>query len=192
MNQKINLALIYGSTREGRLCDKVAKWAAAQIANHKNFSLDVIDPATFALPDWQVRKDSAGPTALSERVGRADAFIIVTPEYNHSYPASLKALIDTVYREWQAKPVAFISYGGISGGLRAVEHLRLVFAELHAVGIRDTVSFANAWKQFDASGALLEPDLAEQAMATLLAQLHWWAAALREARNTVPYGQMTT
>ncbi len=79
------------------------------------------------------------PSALSE----ADAFIVVTPEYNHSFTASLKFVLDLVYEPWQGKPVAFVSYGGISGGLRAVEQLRLVFAELHAVTVRDTVSFAN-------------------------------------------------
>jgi hypothetical protein len=74
-------------------------------------------------------------------IDAADAFVVVTPEYNHSYPASLKHAIDMAHGEWNTKPVAFVSYGGISGGLRAVEALRLVFAELHATTIRDTVSF---------------------------------------------------
>ena len=69
----------------------------------------------------------------------------MTPEYNHSFPAALKNVIDWHGPQWHVKPVGFVSYGGISGGLRAVEQLRLVFAELHAVGIRDTVSFHSAW-----------------------------------------------
>ncbi len=68
-------------------------------------------------------------------------FVVVTPEYNHSFPGPLKAAIDRHVTPWQAKPVGFVSYGGISGGLRAVEHLRQVFAELHAVTVRETVSF---------------------------------------------------
>jgi NAD(P)H-dependent FMN reductase len=113
----------------------------------------------------------------------------VTPEYNHGYPASLKFLIDSVGAEWHGKPVAFVSYGGISGGLRAVEQLRQVFAELHTVTIRDAVSFAAAWEQFDGTGRLLEPERARRSMETLLARLHWWAVALRSAREAKPYTQ---
>jgi NAD(P)H-dependent FMN reductase len=89
-----------------------------------------------------------------------------------------------VSAQWQAKPVAF------SGGLRAVEQLRLVFAELHAVTIRDCVSFANAWDKFDAGGRLIEPDGPRQAVAMLLARLRWWAVALRRAREAAPYGEV--
>ncbi|MGA2539656.1 MAG: NAD(P)H-dependent oxidoreductase, partial [Terracidiphilus sp.] len=125
----------------------------------------------------------------SKRIERAEAFIVVTPEYNHGYPAPLKSVIDSVGAEWQAKPVAFVSYGGISGGLRAVEQLRLVFAELHTVTIRDTVSFAGAWEQFDAAGQLLEPTRAEKSMTVMLQRLHWWAMALRLARQSNSYAQ---
>lgn len=187
MSDKIKIALIYGSTREGRFCDTIASWAAAQIAERHEFTLDTIDPGALELPVRHEREDSFQMAALRQRIADADAFLVVTPEYNHSYPAALKFLIDSVYKQWQAKPVAFISYGGVSGGLRAVEHLRLVFAELHAVTIRDTVSFANAWGQFDAAGELLNPGSARKSMAVLLDRLYWWAAALREARKATPY-----
>ena len=107
--------------------------------------------------------------------------------HNRSYPAPLKSLIDSVGAEWQAKPVAFVSYGGVSGGLRAVEQLRQVFAELHAMTIRDCVSFAAAWEHFDGTGALINPERSERAMATMLGRLRWWAAALRAARAAEPY-----
>jgi NAD(P)H-dependent FMN reductase len=149
----------------------------------------VIDPVTLPLPSRHERKADAALTALGQRMEQADAFVIVTPEYNHGYPAALKFLIDSIYTPWQAKPVAFVSYGGISGGLRAVEQLRPVFAELHAVTIREVVSFANAWEQFDEAGALQQPDPARKAMARLLAQLNWWAVALRDARWAVPYSK---
>ncbi|MFD7968812.1 NADPH-dependent FMN reductase, partial [Streptomyces clavifer] len=123
----------------------------------------------------------------SGRLARADAFVVLTPEYNHSYPAPLKELIDGHFAEWQAKPVAFVSYGGISGGLRAVEHLRQVFAELHAVSVRDTVSFHNAGALFDDRGRLGDPAAADAAVKTMLDQLVWWGRALREARNLRPY-----
>jgi NAD(P)H-dependent FMN reductase len=75
----------------------------------------------------------------------------------------------------------------VSGGLRAVEQLRLVFAELHAMTIRDSVSFAGAWEQFDAEGALRNPERAERTMETMLKRLRWWAIALRNARTAEPY-----
>jgi NAD(P)H-dependent FMN reductase len=189
MDDTIKVALIYGSTRKGRFCDKVAGWAAQEIARHKGFSLEVIDPAVDSLPSHSDDDPVQGSRSLWQRVAAADAFIVVTPEYNHGYPAPLKGLIDSIGAEWHAKPVAFVSYGGASGGLRAVEQLRLVFAELHTVTIRDAVSFAGAWEQFDESGKLLEPERHRRAMTTLLERLRWWAIALRTARNAVPYAR---
>jgi len=181
MDKKIKVALIYGSTRKGRFCDTVAEWAAKEIADRAEFSLELIDPA-------QERGDTVDERSLHQRVAEADAFVVVTPEYNHGYPAPLKALIDSVGAEWRGKPVAFVSYGGVSGGLRAVEQLRLVFAELHMVTMQNSVSFASAWEQFEATtGRLMEPVRARRSMATLLEQLHWWAVALRNARAAVPY-----
>jgi NAD(P)H-dependent FMN reductase len=113
--------------------------------------------------------------------------VVVTPEYNHGYPASLKQAIDLGGREWWAKPVAFVSYGGISGGLRAVEQLRQVFAELHAVTVRDTVSFHGAHGCFDDSGSPRDPSGRNAAAKTMLDQLAWWAYALRDARAVRPY-----
>lgn len=185
MNSRIHVALVYGSTREGRFCDTVANWAAERIMSSGAFALDLIDPAAPELAASHGGR--AAISALRRRIGRADAFVVVTPEYNHGYPAPLKALIDSVNAEWQAKPVAFVSYGGISGGLRAVEQLRLVFAEVHAVAIRDSVSFADAWSRFDAAGALVAPDAANAAMSTMLARLAWWALALRRGREASAY-----
>jgi NAD(P)H-dependent FMN reductase len=177
MELPIKVGLVYGSTRPGRFCDTVARWAAGQIAARAGFAIEMIDPA---------QADSPG-TTLQQRLAACDAFIVVTPEYNHGYPAPLKALIDSYGQEWHAKPVAFISYGGISGGLRAVEQLRLVFAELHAVTIRDSVSFAGAWEQFDSNGALRNPDRFERSMDAMLRRLQWWAVSLAHARTTWPY-----
>jgi NAD(P)H-dependent FMN reductase len=180
MESLIKVGLVYGSTRPGRFCDTVARWAAAQIAAREGFAVEIIDPATTA---------NDGPSSLNSRVAACDAFVVVTPEYNHGYPAPLKELIDSIGAEWHAKPVAFVSYGGISGGLRAVEQLRLVFAELHAVTIRDSVSFAGAWEQFDPNGALRNPERAERSMNAMLGRLHWWAVSLAHARNIWPYAK---
>lgn len=191
MDEKLKIALIYGSNRPGRFCDKVASWAAAKISARSEFSLDVVDPASPEARATQSGESLPGESLnvawLRQHIGDADAFVVVTPEYNHGYPAVLKSLIDGVGAEWHAKPVAFVSYGGMSGGIRAAEQLRQVFAEMHAVTIRDSVMFPMAWEQFGANGALLNPERAERQMQTVLKRLAWWATALREARKTAPY-----
>jgi len=186
----IKVAIIIGSTRTGRFAPTVATWFANQVRQRDDIELDVVDLATTQLPETlgsfgQVPTEQVA--AMAARLRAADAFIVVTPEYNHSYPAALKTAIDWHYDEWQAKPVAFVSYGGQAGGLRAVEHLRQVFAELHAVTIRDTVSFHNVHEQFAPDGAPVDPDSCGAAAQTLVDRLIWWASALREARAKQPY-----
>jgi NAD(P)H-dependent FMN reductase len=190
MERRINIALIYGSTREGRLCDKVVQWALAFISRSEKFQLDVIDPRDYGFSTVNEAIPKKDLSNLSQRIDQADAFIIVTPEYNHGYPAPLKALIDSAYAEWNAKPVAFISYGGRSGGIRAVEQLRQVFAELHGVTMRDGVAFTNVWDQFSSNGDLRSPERAEKSLTTLIAQLEWWARALKNARHTNSYQEI--
>lgn len=189
MTSPIDIVLIYGSAREGRLCDKIADWAIAQIQACGGFAVDVIDPLQ---PDIAAGIDGTGAEAragLRARLDRAQAFVVVTPEYNHSFPSALKAVIDAGKPEWAAKPVAFVSYGGAAGGIRAVEHLRNVFTELHATSLRDGVAFPNAWNQFDAAGVLRSPEGAEAAMRLMLARLAWWTSALTDARRAKPYAE---
>ncbi|MFD1322096.1 NADPH-dependent FMN reductase [Micromonospora sonneratiae] len=192
--QPLQLAVLIGSVREGRFGPTVGNWFVRLARERTDLIVDVVDLAESALPMvLPAFGAEAAPEAvralqdLSPRLSAADAFVVVTPEYNHSFPASLKNAIDWHHRQWHAKPVAFVSYGGVSGGLRAVEALRPVFAELHAVTIRDTVSFQNAWQQFDADGTPRQPDECGAAAKTLLDQLTWWGHALREAKATTPY-----
>ena len=183
MNEAIRVGVIYGSTRPGRFCDTVVRWVVERIEASGKFAVDVIDPAGGS-------QGASSALSVQQRLAHAEAFVVVTPEYNHGYTAPLKALIDANGAEWHAKPVAFVSYGGGSGGLRAEEQLRLVFAELHAMTIRDSVSFAGAWEQFDATGALRHPERAQRTMETMLKRLEWWAVALRNARKSEPYLQV--
>jgi NAD(P)H-dependent FMN reductase len=187
MNEKIKLALIYGSDRENRFCDTVANWAIAQISKTDEFDLTTIDPAKMNLSGQIGRESKADLSEFRNRVKEAEAFMIVVPEYNHGYPAALKFLIDAEYEGWRAKPVSFVSYGGFSGGIRAVEQLRQVFCELHATTVRDSVHLSNAWGKFDRDGNLIEPQVPEKMFADTARQLKWWANALREARKSEPY-----
>jgi NAD(P)H-dependent FMN reductase len=194
MKQLIKVGLIYGSARQGRFCDTVARWTEKELGSSGNFSVEVIDPAAHSRAGHHESRqneahvnDASGYRSLRAQLDAADAFVVVTPEYNHGYPAALKELIDSAGEEWYAKPVAFVSYGGVSGGLRAVEQLRQVFAELHVVSIRDSVSFQNAWQTFDSNGCPAEPERCSAQMSRMLAKLHWWAIALRTAREKSPY-----
>ncbi|GAA1903942.1 NAD(P)H-dependent oxidoreductase [Streptomyces durmitorensis] len=188
----LRVAVIIGSNREGRFGPIVAEWLLTRIREHADFEVDVIDLAESHLPT--ALSFNPSPETLAElgkvtpKLAAADAFVVLTPEYNHSYPASLKSLIDWHNAEWQAKPLAFVSYGGLSGGLRAVEHLRPVFAELHTMTIRDTVSFHNAGGLFADDGTHKDPTAANAAAKSMLDQLHWWAWALRSAKEVRPYG----
>lgn len=181
------LAVIVGSNREGRFGHNVAAWFVEQAGRRVDVVVDEIDIDAFDLP---ARYGSAGQAALAgftDRLGAADAFVVVTPEYNHSYPAALKQAIDFANAEWHAKPVGFVSYGGVSGGVRAVEHLRGVFAELRAVTVREAVSFHRAWEQFDEAGRPKDAGAVNGAARVLLDELAWWARALKPARTEVPY-----
>jgi NAD(P)H-dependent FMN reductase len=187
MQDVIKTAVILGSNRPGRHCDGVASWLLNAIARTGRFDTDFIDPLALDLP--AALSSGAPPSVLDlrRRIGQAEAFVVVTPEYNHGYPAPLKQLIDFASTEWHAKPVAFVSYGGLSGGIRAVEQLRCVFAELHAVTLRDAVAFPNASERFGADGVLIEPQRFERQAIAMLERLRWWAAALKAARGATPY-----
>ncbi|MCD0452135.1 NAD(P)H-dependent oxidoreductase [Actinocorallia sp. API 0066] len=192
-SKPIRLAVIIGSTRKARLGPMVADWFVERARAHGGVEIDVVDLADAALPyglDGQADDGSytsPAVAAYAARIDAADAFVVVTPEYNRGYPAALKLAIDTVYREWNAKPVGFVSHGGQSGGLRAVEQLRQVFAELHAVTMRDGVCFPMAAQQFEDGGSPRDAEGATISAKLLLDQLTWWAETLRTARAERPY-----
>ena len=189
-NASTRLAVIIGSTREGRFGPTVARWFVEHASRRGDLDIDVIDLADFEIP---IQYGSGGQAAMAPfraRLAVADAVVVVTPEYNHGYPAALKQAIDFVQAELQAKPVGFVSYGGISGGLRAVEQLRLVFAELHAVTIRDGVSLHFGWNLFDEAGSMHEPENPLVAVTVMLDELTWFARALRTARDERSYSSL--
>jgi NAD(P)H-dependent FMN reductase len=173
--EPIRVEVIMGSVRDGRFGPVVADWFSRLAAQRTDLEVRSLDLA-------------ANPPDFAERIGAAAAIVVVTPEYNHSYPGPLKSAIDGVGAQWRGKPVAFVSYGGLSGGLRAVEALRVVFAELHTVTVRDTVSFHGAHQRFDDDGSPHDAVGPSAAATVLLDQLVWWGRALRAARARVPYG----
>lgn len=195
MANKHKLVIIVGSVRDGRFGPVVATWVAEQAATHGGFETTVVDLADIDIPlnlpaisPKQAGEDyprPAGMAPLTDALRDADAFVVVTPEYNHSYPASLKAAIDWHFTEWTAKPVAFVSYGALVGGRHAVLHLENVLIELHAAIVHDGLVFPNYYLNWQ-DGAPLDA-AAESRAKGMLDQLAWWAGALSSARATAPY-----
>ena len=186
-----HILVILGSSRPQRFGEMVAAWFMRQTEKRTDMTFELVD-----LRDWQLSYfHRVKPAALSDYeddeeakrwaavAGRADGFIIVTPEYNHGYPAVLKSALDAIYNEWVHKPVSFVSYGGWSGGVRAVEQLRQVVIELQMAPVRNTVVIQFAARAFDAEGNLKDPQLLDGSAQRLLDDLAWWTFALREARN---------
>ncbi|MFE0133676.1 NADPH-dependent FMN reductase [Streptomyces sp. NPDC059037] len=193
IDRPLQVAVVVGSTREGRFAPVVTRWLTGHLDRRDDMKADVVDlaetPLPTALPAFGQPLAPGVAEALAQvspRLDAADAFVFVTPEYNHSFPASLKNAIDWHNTQWHGKPVAFVSYGGLSGGLRAVEQLRVVMAELNATTIRNTVSFHNAYGAFGEDGTVDDPAV-DAAAEALLDQLAWWAHALRDAKSIRAY-----
>lgn len=182
--EPIKLDIIVASVRAGRIAPVVADWFAVTARRRPEFEVGIVDLAEVPLP--QDLSGGAGAEAFTRQIGAADAFVIVTSEYNHGYPAALKTAIDTVKHEWRTKPVGFVSYGGLSGGLRAVEQLRQVLVEVHMVPVRESVSFHRVKHAFAADGSTSDGAAIDSAE-RMLDQLAWWSRTVRAGRDTEPY-----
>ncbi|MFD7061137.1 NADPH-dependent FMN reductase [Streptomyces sp. NPDC059906] len=190
----LSLLVVVGSVRDGRFGPTAAQWFAAQARTHAGVRVRVLDlldhPLPLVMPE-PGRSPAPEAAEVRDRVAAelaaADAFVFVTPEYNHTCPAALKNVIDWFFDEWAAKPFGFVSYGGMAGGLRAVEHLRQVVAELHGVSVRESVSFHNAWEVFGEDGCPRDAEEAAGAAKVMIDRLVWWGRALRSARAEHPY-----
>ncbi len=180
----IRLAVVVASVRPERLGLVVADWFVREVKKGSSFDVSTVDLLDLDLPVDLA--PSPGARRLTDVIDAADAVVLVTPEYNHGYPASLKIALDTVKYEWRGKPIGFVSYGGVSGGMRATEQLRQVAAELHMVSVRDSVAFPRARKAFDADGRTSDA-VAPDAASRMLDQLHWWASATIMATSVRPY-----
>ena len=119
----------------------------------------------------------------AEIIGSADGFIFVTPEYNHSYSPVLANAINYLNKEWNYKPVSFVSYGSAAGGARAVEHLRGIAGELRMFDLRDQVLFSNYYFNLDDQGKYKFTDQDVETANVLLKELTTWAQKLKVARE---------
>lgn len=182
-----DIVIIGASVRDGRVGPRIVEWAADRARAHPGRpAVEVIDPASCELPVETALEPGGGPrTGVADLIDRADGFVLVTPEYNHSYPAPLKRLIDAHYAEWMFKAATVVSYG-VQGGLLATEHLRGVLAELHVVTTRRVVGLRSPWQDLDDTG--YRPDEGtDRAVDAALHELLWWAGTLHDARRDRPF-----
>jgi NAD(P)H-dependent FMN reductase len=185
-----HILIILSSTREQRRGEPIARWLSDIATARGDLSSELVDLATFELPfmtaaipppmSSDAREPAAGGWAAT--IAGADGYVFVVPEYNHGYPAATKNALDHLFSEWQRKPVAFVSYGGLSGGVRAVEQLRQVTIELEMVPLRRQISVPRIWEAITDGGELREPQ--EPAAQVLLDDLVWWARTLRAGRES--------
>lgn len=180
----IRLAVVLASVRPGRIGPVVAEWFLRTVSERSDVVATKIDLMDAGLPA-DLSPSPAGE-AFAAAIGAVDAVVIVTPEYNHGYPGALKTAIDTVKYQWRGKPIGFVSYGGLGGGLRATEQLRQVAAELHMVSVRDSVGFHRVRAAFDENGHT-EDSVAVDAAGRMLGQLHWWATASKAQSRAFAY-----
>jgi NAD(P)H-dependent FMN reductase len=190
MSQLPRIGIILGSTRQGRFVDRPAEWLRNIASARTDAVFEVVDLRDYPMPFFDEPRSPMMVPPKSEvalrwgkKVAELDAFIFVTPEYNHSIPAVLKNALDYAYLEFNRKPATFVSYGN-AGGARAVEQLRLVLAELQVASLRYTVHIG--YTEF--VGMLMQgktfadfPHL-EQSAAKMLDDLVWWTKTLRVGR----------
>jgi NAD(P)H-dependent FMN reductase len=190
---KQNILVILGTNRTARNGRKVADWFMGFAQSDNRFNLELVDLAELNLP-WldeplpsKLSTDYAydHTRAWSKKIAQADGYILVTSEYNHSYPAVLKNAIDYLYYEWGQKPVGFIGYG-VEYGHRAIEHLRQIAVKLHMAPMSHQVEI-HIFKQMDEDGTFTASESNIRQAKTILDQLAWWTSALSSARQKKPY-----
>ena len=189
----MKIAIILGSIREIRRGGRVAKWLMSQLAKWNDIEFALLDLKDYPLPFFN---ESNSPQGLegnytnelakkwATKIGEADGFIIITPEYNHGTSAVLKNALDWVYQEWNRKPVTFVSYStNAAGGIRAVEQLRQTAIELEMAPIQSAIHITYVLDTLDEHGNLLKGHYNER-LEEFMKDLIWWTEALKNARET--------
>lgn len=184
----LNVAIILGSTRPNRNGEAVARWVHQQVQGRSDAIYELVDIRDYNLPlldepipPSQGKYSQPHTRRWAEKIAAFDAFIFVTPEYNHGTSGALKNAIDFLYREWNNKAAGFVSYGS-AGGARAVEHLRLVMAEVQIADVRAQVMFSLATDFKNFSEFTPDPRH-EKELDAMLKQLLAWGDAMRTVRT---------
>src|SRR3989344_3653116 len=153
MSDTLKLKIILGSVREGRFSEKVAPWVVAQVEEHGGFDAEVIDLRDYEMPFFDQKETPSSKqkpytndavARWTTKIGEADAYLFIMPEYDRSVPGVLKNALDWVYPEWNKKVAGFVGYGTV-GGARAIEHARSMAVELQMATVRQAVNIFAHW-----------------------------------------------
>ncbi len=178
------IPIILGSTRDDRRGHLVANWLLDQVQQHPDIASEIIDLRDWPLPFFNespARGGYSDPIVAQwvARIGAADGYIVISPEYNHSFAGVLKNALDYGFKAWRDKPVGFVAYGGeTTGGARAVEQLKLVAVELGMAPIRHDIVLPTIAHQFDAEGKLRDKAIAAK-VSPFLDLLVAWSQAMQ-------------
>ena len=187
---KLRIGIVIGSTRPGRLGEPVARWVLEIARRRSDAEFELVDLASYGLPlldepiPASAGKYSQDHTrAWATKIASLDAFVFVTPEYNHAPPGALKNAIDYLHAEWNNKAAGFVGYGS-AGGVRAVEQLRLILAELQVATVRAQGALYLATDFENYRSFRPDPGRAKS-VETMLDQLVAWGTALRTVRSSM-------
>ncbi len=185
----MKLHILICSTRPTRKGPAVASWFRQYAATHGKFESELVDIAAFDLPVFDEPEHPAKRQYVHEHtknwsasVDAADAFVFVMPEYNHHTPPALLNAMTYVYHEWTYKPVGFVSYAGLSGGLRAVETTRQLVGTFRMVPVVEQVAIPFFEKKLDKDDVLISDEKLDSSAKGLLDELHKWSEALKPLR----------
>jgi NAD(P)H-dependent FMN reductase len=189
----IKIAIIVGSTRPGRNGEAVAKWVYEVAKKRSDAEFELIDIKDFNLP---LLDEPVSPSlgqyskphtkVWAAKIDNFDAYVFVTPEYNHGTSGALKNAIDFLFAEWNNKAAGFVSYGG-AGGARAVEQLRLVLAEVQIAAVRNQV-LLSMFTDFENFSVFKPGPQQKTSVNAMLDQLIAWGGALKTLREPVLNG----
>ena len=184
----LKIAVIIGSTRPGRKAEAVARWVHGIATKRGDAEFEVVDIQDFDLPlldeptpPSMGRYTQPHTRAWSAKIATFDAYVFVTPEYNHATSGALKNALDFLYREWNNKAAGFVGYGSV-GGTRAVEQLRLVMGELQVADVRAQVALS-LFTDFENFTTFKPAPMHEKSVNTMLDQVIAWGTALKTLRK---------
>jgi NAD(P)H-dependent FMN reductase len=187
---KHRLAIVVGSTRPGRVGPIFAEWLETVAREHGTFEPVMADLAKFDLPLLDEphhprlgKYEKAHTKAWSQAVDAADAFVFVTPEYNYFAAPAIVNAVDYLAREWNYKPAGFLSYGGVSGGLRSVQALKPLLTTVKVVPIPEAVALPTYAAHLDDKGRFSPSEQVTAGARTMLDELARWSAALKPMRQ---------
>jgi len=186
--KRVNVGIIVGSTRPGRKADAVARWVHEIGKKRNDASFEVVDIADFKLPlldepmpPMMGQYTHPHTKAWAAKIAGFDAFVFVTPEYNHSTSGALKNAIDFLFKDWNDKAAGFVGYGA-AGGTRAVEHLRLVMGEIKVADVRAQVALS-LFTDFENYVTFKPAPHQERTVTAMLDDLVGWGEALKTMRS---------